>query len=962
MNFENRFIKLMTICVDGQERLLYGFSVSTAQTPRPWRQKRDKRKLNVSFSILSPDEAEQFEQSLMGTEDVSLGELTLSAPELFPRSPVLSYSGEWKKLAPISRLSCVRELWNTKKEGLVQQMQTGLGAQGRELYLKMREMLSQLKEECGVDFAQDGARFGNYEHYHRLALACDLEARCPKASAGKKIVIRKRAEWNRPLIVNCTAERYGRFQFNQVGVLRAEDSEIAFTSEEAVGRYTVYAWDQETHELVFFQPTVLCHQIILEISVGETTRVVRDPWSESLLASAANRSDVIHRQIEAVQRHSSEGPIRIGGSEDPISRAADSGEQLLSLYACSPCQGAFVPNVQRDGEIQSFLKISHYLEERGVCRAVIADPYFSIRTAAKVLPRIANTDLELAVVTSLGTTDPDSGEKKNVVEDYREFLKDHVGAIHKKLYVCNLHRGKKPVFHDRYLIRYFTDGRIDGFLLSNSLNSMGQFYPFVIAPMEEEVCRSVVEYLDQLQDTQAQAKLPKKQRIVSDVLFDYRRATAPPPQTPEHPADQNWLTALTKRPIREKELPGVLDMMISHWEEEKEEVCQALGLLGGRTHFWSAIELAALLWKRETVAKGYIDHFSEMAREIEQSRRHDGPEAEGRETTLWALLIGKAEPDQTGFSKLLDYSHRVYYANIYWLSGGYHLLLELDPGCFVRLLEETCSPMMFSCLAERLSIWPWSEPLYHCLVDSKNTCVRLLAVHWPGYLFELDRLGPDVIFRLLDGLEPDCRMLQAARLLSTAAFCIRYPKPVTGCWSEIFPRLLECAASALPLCTQAGRQLALNWLYDCEECSYCRLHLELARLTKDGAIQKDLFHRAVTWMEDYFTRLDSARDVSQHITLYLDGMEQLYGEQTEKELLGRFLDWDAFEAAVEPALQDYDYTRWYKAYVRAGWQLALLKDYLARRPHAQDAARWLDMWEDRIAAETSKEAERRGVC
>ena len=90
MNFENRFIKLMTICVDGQERLLYGFSVSTAQAPRPWRQNRDKRKLNVSFSILSPDEAEQFEQSLMGTEDVSLGELTLSAPELFPRSPVLS--------------------------------------------------------------------------------------------------------------------------------------------------------------------------------------------------------------------------------------------------------------------------------------------------------------------------------------------------------------------------------------------------------------------------------------------------------------------------------------------------------------------------------------------------------------------------------------------------------------------------------------------------------------------------------------------------------------------------------------------------------------------------------------------------------------------------------------------------------------------------------------------------------
>ena len=83
------------------------------------------------------------------------------------------------------------------------------------------------------------------------------------------------------------------------------------------------------------------------------------------------------------------------------------------------------------------------------------------------------------------------------------------------------------MFHDRYLIRYHKDGSTDGFLLSNSLNSMGQFYPFVIAPMDPEVCQSVDEYLREMIEPEAQEKKSEDRRVNRKVLFDYQKSVSP---------------------------------------------------------------------------------------------------------------------------------------------------------------------------------------------------------------------------------------------------------------------------------------------------------------------------------------------------------------------------------------------------------------------------------------------------
>lgn len=950
MGTDNRFIKLLTISIDKRELLLYGFSVSTKQEIRPWKKKKNKSnklKLGIYFAILTQEEARHFEQCLIETEDIPLKDWTLIAPILTTRNSVLSYSNSWEKQGPISHLSCVHELWNTQKEVLIRQVHAGLGTLGKQLYLDMQELLAQLRMECGIDFSKNGSRFGNYERYDWPILVCDLKIHCIKESEGKQIVVQKPTEWNRSLIVNCIAEHQERFLFNQIQVLRSEDFELRFTAEETIGRCTVCAWDEETHELVFFKSSAICNQFILGISIGETTRMVHDPWSEMLLSSAANKSEVIHRQIETVQRYSSEYPIRIGDTGNSISGAAESGERLLALYTPRIAQGAFVPNEQKDGEINSFLKIKEYLDSNDVCYAVLADPYFSVPSAAKLLSRILNMNLELTIITSLGSIDPDSGEERDVVEAYRKFLQDNVGKLHERLYVCNLHRGKRQVFHDRYLIRYHINGRIDGFLLSNSLNSMGQFYPFVIAPLETEVCRAVAEYLEQLQDLNFQSKQPKKQRVTCDVLFDFKQSVKPQNQIKKESAD--WVSQCLQQKIAKSELSDVLKEIWNHWKEEPEEVCQVLSCLKAHSHSWTVADLAVLLQEKQFMAKEFMKCFSTMAKAIEQTRKHFGVNANRYEYTFWTLLTGKSQPDRNGFSQLLDYSPPIYYTGTNWLIGGYHLLLELDIDCFVKLLEETCSPMMLYCLTERLSSLFWSEPLYYSLIRSKNECVQLLVVHWFVRILGQNKLKSDAIFQILERLEPDMRLLQVTRLLSEAAFQIRNSKSLSSCWSTIFPQLIEYAAVLLPLCTSEKRRFALYWLYDCEARSYCNLYLELANLTEDATIRNELLSKAAEIIQNDLLQCNYNRNVTQHISMYLDVMEKLYGEQAEKEILGHIVDWDIFETAVEPELKSYAYNRWYAAYLRASWQLDILKTYLARHSQAQDVVKWLNTWEKRMA-------------
>lgn len=478
---------------------------------------------------------------------------------------------------------------------------------------------------------------------------------------------------------------------------------------------------------------------------------------------------------------------------------------------------------------------------------------------------------------------------------------------------------------------------------------MGQFYPFVTAPLETEVCLSVAEYLDQLQDKEFQKKQPKSERISCEVLYDYRDRPSAQEQTPVEPEVQAWFARWPNWRIPSEDFSDAINEVLGHWEESPEEVCRALCLLGVHTYPGNAATLAVLLRENQAVTNGYIDIFSEQVRKVERARNHQGTDSDTDEYRLWSLLAGASTPDRVGFKKLLEDPPRIYYQGYDWETGGSCLLLALNPIRFIKLMVETESPLMLYCLIAHLSMGPWSEPLYCCLLGSENFCVQLLAIHWPVLLLDQEeKLSPQTVLSLLDSLEPDLQLLQLTRLLSEAAFRIRNPRPAPGCWYTLLPMLIEHAAAVLPICTPEGRKMGLHWLYDCEDCSQCALFLEVAARLEEGDIRDEVLDKAVDIMQKYLTAPCYDHDISRHIILCLDALEARFGSQTEHELHKRLVNWTVFEIAIEPALRDYNYKQWHDAQLRARWQTQLLRAFLNRYPQAKDTREYLDFWEHRV--------------
>ena len=90
------------------------------------------------------------------------------------------------------------------------------------------------------------------------------------------------------------------------------------------------------------------------------------------------------------------------------------------------------------------------------------------------------------------------------------------------------------------------------------------------------------------------------------------------------------------------------------------------------------------------------------------------------------------------------------------------------------------------------------------------------------------------------------------------------------------------------------------------------------------------------------------RDMENHILLYVKGIEARYGQDSEKEILKREIDWSAFESAAEPELKNYAYEKWHKAYIRAKRQLQFLQIYVEMHPNSVKAKKYIEIWEKRI--------------
>ena len=513
------------------------------------------------------------------------------------------------------------------------------------------------------------------------------------------------------------------------------------------------------------------------------------------------------------------------------------------------------------------------------------------------------------------------------------------------------------MFHDRYLLQFHSDHHLDGFLLSNSLNSMGQKYPFVIAPLEHEVALEVCEYLTQMCDAKSQEKKPRKERIICDVLYDSAMNLINRGQTklssspleewfgPEYSEDKICT-------VPKESLSAAVAQVWRHWEHDKENVCRALSELCSTTFQWSDKDVAGELKKLDGSATEFITWFSSYAREKEQNMKHDQNGINSTEYELWALLHNHAEAGRTGFHLLFDQAGHIWYQENQWFHGSYRLMLELNPESFISLLDASGSLLMFDILASYMLFHQLSEPLFRSASQSGLTYVQLLCSRWLFSLFKDGKLSGEHVLKILAQLAPQNRALQTAYLLSQIRFFMR-----TQCtsksaernkWKQLYWKLSALLAADLPCCSEQNRNIALFWLFDTEQCSQCLLQMDLSRHIEDSIIRNAVLQKAVDGIGKYLINSCYERDLRTAVDLYLSNAEQLYGDDTEKQILGKLVDWETFERASEPELKNYSYIKWYRAYVRAKWQLLLLTRYTQRHPEAEKATKWLNEWRKRL--------------
>lgn len=105
-------------------------------------------------------------------------------------------------------------------------------------------------------------------------------------------------------------------------------------------------------------------------------------------------------------------------------------------------------------------------------------------------------------------------------------------------------------------------------------------------------------------------------------------------------------------------------------------------------------------------------------------------------------------------------------------------------------------------------------------------------------------------------------------MMSAAAFQIRVNKSLSDYWDTIFPQLPKLAVSVILQYSPEGRKLAMDWMYDCEACSYCSLYIKLADLTSETEFLNDLLDRAIKIIKEETPRHSNPCDLTEHISLY----------------------------------------------------------------------------------------------
>lgn len=737
----NIYIRLFLLKRENQPfRLLYGYGLADeVNEVCGWKKRELGKRLGIyeATCVMPEDKCTEWKEELKNKE-ICLKEELLIEGNLTKRPQTICYPKNEvldKNQSLIKSLATVEEYWNLNKAALFEELEAKYkNAEPGICREKIHKVLSLISAETSLDFLGGAAeRLGNMEFYHPVPQSGQFEWEMEKIKEeetfeqeARKVVLYKKVKQPEKLMVNCVLENAGRCILNQTVEWRTEENTLIFEAAEAVSTVQISIWGQ-AGDLIYYQKATLMRCIHISGNIISNVHyLLNDSWTKHLRKTFGGYKEKLDA-VEKIQKKTEPIVSKIGGfSKDPWHTAGEDAGLLADKYAYHKGKGAFCKKVaEGECEIDSFCRIADYLNDASVAEAIIVDPYFSVYAMEKVLSRITNPGLKLKIVTSLSVINPDEEGAAAKQPDYlakvKRFLSQNYQILHSKVQILNVTHENNTAIHDRYLLLLKKDGTMEGYLLSNSINSAGKNYSFVIAPMDKEVTYEVLEYVQKITDEEYQKKQSRQKRLTIETLWDTFEHKFEPEE--EKIQEKPWETEM--KAACQQENPLDLEYFFKEgWQETEEEAETNLLRLCWYIYHKGKIELQdCLKWleQRGTDLQEVLEIGMRAAAKLEQEETlWEEQKKQHSEAYQYRMALDAARQEQIKINEAYIFRQfpHIFYGRNGYLYTLYQLLFKINPERMIAFMEEIHAPMLFEILVNEMMGKEYRIEIYRSLQKS----------------------------------------------------------------------------------------------------------------------------------------------------------------------------------------------------------------------------------------------------
>lgn len=384
-------------------------------------------------------------------------------------------------------------------------METFVGAEQVELSDHgWRQVLDFLKDTIGVDFRRASDRLGAFDVYDvpdtddndpLVGFSAERNDTNIDRSYPEEFCLSVNGAITEGCSVHVELELGAELVFSKLIALKPAVSE------------TVTAVPFDHYKMSVFDPLGMLiqfeeHSLLLRIGLNISAMGPALAINDSLVRSTRGLGAELQDRASKVQTRSTSRSM-IGAASDTAFEIHRTTMRALT-HRLVPPSGS--DRWFQRGIAEEVGVIAHFnslLDGARISAGTIVDPYFGIDTLKRVILRLESMDIDLTVVTSLLTSDPETNEPNpDLLNELKTVLRDLrsegiANAAH-RLTVLNLVDGPQQAFHDRYLLLTPHEGEREVYLLSNSLNRMAGKWPFCMSKLEGAAARDAALYIDGL--------------------------------------------------------------------------------------------------------------------------------------------------------------------------------------------------------------------------------------------------------------------------------------------------------------------------------------------------------------------------------------------------------------------------------------------------------------------------------